>query len=78
MDDHLPKQNLVHGEYYIGSCRNADVARWNGDESVFYHWREKFGSRFIETICCPEDDDKYDVFIAKKRIYTPKEEIPFK
>jgi len=28
----------------------------------FYHWRHKFGFKFVETIHAPEGDDKYDVF----------------
>jgi len=42
----------------------------------FYHWRHKFGFKFVETTQAPEDDDKYDVFRAAS-VIEPKEEIPF-
>ena len=73
----IPKDKLIHGAYYKGSCRNASIARWNAKEEVFYHFRQKFGWRFVETICCPEDDEHYDVFVVEEMIENPKEEIPF-
>lgn len=74
----LNKNELEHGKYYNGKCRNANIARWNGDEGVFYHWRTKFESVFIETIKHPEDDDIYDVFIPESICLEPPKEIPFK
>ena len=73
----IPKAELKHGSYYKGRCRNASVARWNGEEQKFYHWRTKWGDKFIETIYAPEDDSIFDVFIAKEEV-EPEEEIPFK
>ncbi len=64
----IPKQELIHGAYYFGRCRNASVARWNGEEQIFYHWRSKFGETFLECIHCPEDDSVYDVFIAERKL----------
>ena len=72
----IPKKDLIDGAYYRGSCRNATEARWYGIQEVFYHWRTKFGYRFVESISCPEDDLYYDVFVAEERIETPTEEIP--
>lgn len=74
----IAKKELVHGAYYIGTCRNASIARWHEIDQVFYHWRTKFGSKFIETICHPDDDQVYDVFVAED-IYCPtdNEIIPF-
>jgi hypothetical protein len=40
----------------------------------FYHWRHKFGFKFLETIHAPEDDDKCDVFYATS-VIEPKENI---
>jgi len=79
-DPIIPKNQLVHGAYYRGSCRNASIARWNREEQRFYHWRFKFGNTFIETIKCPEDDGYYDVFIAEAPIELPEVDkvIPFK
>lgn len=72
----IPKFLLVHGAYYAGTCRNASIARWNGNEQCFYHWRYKFGFKFVETIKAPEDDDTFDVFCATS-VIEPEEEIPF-
>lgn len=74
----IPKEQLKHGAYYEGRCRNATVARWNADEQQFYHWRRKFGTVFIETIRCPEDEKQFDVFVTEREIETPEKEIPFK
>ena len=73
----IPKKDLIDGAYYRGSCRNASIARWNEKQDVFYHWRTKFGYRFIESISCPEDDSEYDVFVAEEVMENPTEEIPF-
>jgi hypothetical protein len=73
----IPKDQLVHGKYYCGECRNAGIARWNGYDQVFYYWRTKFGDRFLEPISCPEDDQDHDVFIATAVENNPVEVIPF-
>ena len=75
----LEKDRLVHGRYYKGRCRNATVARWNGDEQCFYHWREKFGRIYIETIKYPTDETElfWDVFEVLEELATSKFEIPF-
>jgi hypothetical protein len=72
----IPKLQLVHGAYYAGTCRNASIARWNAIEQLFYHWRYKFGFKFVETIKAPEDDDTFDVFYATS-VIEPEEEISF-
>lgn len=72
----LPKIALEVGRYYVGICRNANIARWNGEK--FYHWRFKFGQRFIETIKHREDEKYYDVFDAWWPVDTYEvREIPF-
>lgn len=58
----LPKKDLVPGAYYSGKCRNARVARWDGER--FWHWRDKWGSHFLEGIKHREDDNTFDVFDA--------------
>lgn len=73
----IPKEKLVDGLYYRGRCRNATFARWNGQKQRFVYWRHKFGQEFLEDICCPEDDNKYDVFIADEIIDMPPRKIPF-
>jgi|GEM_PF-3064084 len=33
----LKKENLIHGEYYIGYCKFAVVARWHSENGLFYY-----------------------------------------
>lgn len=72
----MPKTALQVGAYYVGVCRNARIARWDG--AVFRHWRLKFGTQFIETIKHREDDQVFDVFDAWMRVENEHEvrEIP--
>ena len=67
-EKYIAKADLEHGAYYRGRCRNAKVARWNDEKGMFYHWRDKFGWHFIETIMHPEDDDVFDVFFPFEEI----------
>jgi hypothetical protein len=55
------------------------VARWNGHEQTFYHWREKFGRIFIETIRYPTDEEEpwWDVFDVVEELANCKFDIPF-
>ncbi len=46
----LPYDQLEHGQYYHGHCRNARVARWNSETQKFVYMREKFGFVFPEEI----------------------------
>ena len=73
----IPKNELKHGMYYLGKCRNATMARWNTDEQCFYHWRTKLGRTFIETIRHRQDDDIFDVFDPFEEILNPEKEITF-
>lgn len=57
----IPKEELVIGQYYLGECRNASIARWDGKH--FVYTRHKFGGTYEETINHYEDDDGYDVFV---------------
>src|SRR5574344_1790788 len=57
----IPKNKLVVGKRYYGSCRNASVAVWLGD--VFEYQRTKFGSTVSETINNFDNDDGYDLFV---------------
>ena len=61
----VARKDLVHGVYYYGSCRNAEVARWDAEKGVFVHWRTKFGQTFKEEIRHPEDEQNFDVFIVE-------------
>lgn len=67
----IPKKNLQKNRYYLGKCRNSNVALWNGFE--FIYMRTKFGHVSIDTIKHLEDDNGYDLFIPIEEI-TPSEE----
>ena len=60
----IPKAQLEIGKTYIGSCRNASEAIWNGDH--FTYKRYKFGYTCDENINHFEDDDGYDFFVPTK------------
>lgn len=57
----IPKKDLIVGETYLGNCRNASEATWNG--KVFIYKRRKFNWEYNEEINHFEDDDGYDLFV---------------
>lgn len=61
----IPKDQLIIGKTYIGDCRNASEAMWDGKQ--FEYTRYKWGSSFKENINHFEDDDGYDLFIPLKK-----------
>jgi len=60
----IPKDKLKNGKTYIGSCRNASEAIWNGKE--FEYKRYKWGIYENDAIEHFEDEMEYDVFIPIK------------
>ena len=60
----IPKKDLVVGKTYLGDCRNASEAIWNG--KVFIYKRNKFGFIYDEEINHFEDDNGYDLFVPMK------------
>ena len=62
----IPKDKLVKGKTYFGSCRNADTAVWLGDK--FEYIRHKFGDSYPEKINHFEDDDHSDLFVPIREI----------
>lgn len=60
----IPKDELIAGKTYIGDCRNATEAVWDGEK--FTYMRTKFGNTYPETINHFQDDDGYDVFVPIK------------
>lgn len=60
----IPKDKLIEGETYIGDCRNAREAVWNGNN--FTYMRTKFGCTYPEDINHFQDDDGYDLFVPIK------------
>ena len=67
----IPKKDLIKDYYYAGKCRNANIARWNGEH--FTHWREKFGNVFLEDIEYWEEGHLFDEFIP---IFSIGPELP--
>lgn len=65
----IPKKDLKDNYFYIGVCRNANVAKWSLKNNCFYYIRNKWNNFFLEKINHPEDDDGFDLFL-------PYEEIP--
>jgi hypothetical protein len=59
----LPKSSLIPGQIYLGTCRNASEALWDGTK--FTYERYKFGYTYPEDIKHFEDDDGsgYDVYL---------------
>lgn len=62
----IPKKDLIIGKTYLGDCRNASEATWNGE--VFIYKRTKFGCTFDEKINHFEDDNGYDLFVPIKEM----------
>lgn len=60
----IPKKKLIVDRTYIGSCRNASEAVWNGED--FTYLRTKFGTTYREHINHFEDDNGHDLFIPIK------------
>lgn len=67
----IEKQNLKHGAYYKGVCKNAEVARWNSTKGVFVLW----GKNKLESCSHPQDDID-DVFRPDFELLVAIEEIP--
>jgi len=44
----IKKINLVEGAYYIGTCRNTNIAKWHNGEFIFINL--EFNRPYIETI----------------------------
>ena len=62
----IPKEKLIVGKCYEGSCRNASNAVWNGEK--FTYKRTKFGYTYNEDINHFQDDDGFDLFVPLKEI----------
>jgi hypothetical protein len=62
----IPKDKLVNGKTYLGSCRNSSKATWVGDH--FFYERRKWGSKYNESINHFQDDDGSDLFVPIKEI----------
>ena len=57
----IPLSQLKENCTYIGFCRNASEAVWNGKKFVYK--RTKYGKTYDEEIKHFQQDDGYDVFV---------------
>lgn len=62
----IPKNQLIKDHIYLGHCRNADHAVWDGKR--FEHIRYKFGHPMQDHVPHPQDDDGFDVFVPVRVI----------
>lgn len=62
----LRKEELKINSYYLGKCRNADVAMWTGTN--FVYMRHKFTSWYSEDINHLADDNEFDLFIPLREV----------
>jgi hypothetical protein len=60
----IPLDKLEVGKTYIGRCRNAHEAVWNGEKFVYQ--RYKFGFTYPEEINHFQNDNGYDLFLPIK------------
>ena len=71
----LRKAQLVQYAFYMGHCRNAEVAQWDG--AKFWYIRRKGDETYAESIFHPEDDNGFDVFLPLSRLVAENgEKIP--
>lgn len=69
LDNWIPKEQLIEGQWYKGKCRNAGEAKW--ENGKFIYRRYKLGYWFLDEVECPEDDRGFDVFFAQEKIDPP-------
>lgn len=62
----IPKDKLEPGSTYIGNCRNANEAVWDGKR--FTYMRTKFGFTYPEKINHFEEDDGSDLFVPIQKV----------
>lgn len=65
----IPKKDLIPGGWYLGQCRNTNVAQW-WPHGGFHYIRYKMDGKYVDTINHFEDDDGYDVFVPFKLLYS--------
>lgn len=69
----IPKKDMETFTYYVGSCRNTNVAMWDHNKKKFLHIRNKYGHFFVETIDHFEDvkETGFDGFIPMRKLEIP-------
>jgi hypothetical protein len=71
----LRKTKLEDGRYYRGECRNASVARWCAELQAFVHWTFTMGGWHLDLIHHPDDEKRYDVFLAFERVEPSADDV---
>ncbi len=63
----IEKKDLIKGQYYLGKCRNSQIAMWDG--KVFIYLKQHFDSYVKDSIEHYSDvkDSCYDGFIPIKK-----------
>ncbi len=66
----IRKSDLVNEGYYVGLCRNANVAQWDEYNQEFIYIRWKLGGQRLDTIKHLEDEQgtSWDAFVPLKYI----------
>lgn len=71
---------LEHGAYYQGDCRNASIARWNAETNQFVYMRTKFTAVYPEEIGywieAKSGEERFDEFKPFSKVDNPPFEIP--
>ena len=64
----IEKHKLIKGKYYIGTCRNTNIAMWDGNKFIFIKYN--FTQKYIENVDYYGDvrDQNVDGFIPIKEI----------
>jgi hypothetical protein len=64
----IEKHKLIKGTYYIGTCRNTNIAMWDGNKFIFINYC--FTQPYVETVNYYGDvkDQNIDGFIPIKDI----------
>ena len=70
---HIKKEDLEPGFYYMGWCRNTNVAKWDGKKQKFIYIRYSFDF-YIDEIEHFDDvkESGFDGFIPFEKIEHPK------
>jgi hypothetical protein len=67
----IPITDLIHGQWYYGNYRNANLADWDSQNQVFHHLRYKF--RYRWDICKHFQHDDGLALFTPLRLATPDE-----
>lgn len=62
----IPKKELIHGQFYLGSHPKTKIARWNKITNKFEFWDNK-EPKFIKECNHFEDDDGHILFVPIKK-----------